>query len=602
MTYLRRTASFIFSIAFAIVASSLAADVFFADGFDPLDVVRVLLLATTTAWIAWGASLALHGALTAPRRKPAGAPAPLTAEKVGVLVPVYNEDPVAVLSRVMAMARSVHDQGEGARFDFVVLSDTRDETIAARELHWFARLLREAPDDIGYYYRRRENNTGKKAGNIADFLRNSGGRYDFLVVLDADSLMDGATMVEMTRRMEADPTLGLLQSLPKIIHARSWFGRAIQFSASFNSPYFARGLAAMQGRTGPFWGHNAIVRTRAFAESCGLPPLEGKPPFGGHILSHDYVEAAMLARKGWTVRLDPDLEGSFEEGPENVIDFAKRDRRWCQGNLQHARLVAGPELKPWSRFVFVQGIMAYIASPLWLLFLISSIAAPLLAPAPNYFPVPHMPAMFPTPETAQAVTLLVGIFGLLIGPKLILAIRASLSGETASFGGTLSVFASTIAEILWSSVLAPITLMFQSRSVLQVLRGADGGWPASNRDGGTIGMREAWAASWWIMVAGIVLLYGSAQFEENLFYWFLPITMPLIGAPALIAWSSTPDTGRRAAANGLFLTPSELTPSAVIREFDLNRQRWQAANLAPSLDESGDRTPLGESDTNGVAV
>src|SRR5690606_25094182 len=172
--------------------------------------------------------------------------------------------------------------------------------------------------------RRREQNVGKKAGNIADFIRTSGARYEFLVILDADSLMAGQTILTMTLRMKAAPRLGLLQTLPRIIAARSWFGRAVQFAASYYSPAFARGVAGTQGREGPFWGHNAAVRTRAFAESCGLPALSGKPPFGGHILSHDYVEAALLARAGWIVRLDPDLEGSFEEGPENIVDYAKR--------------------------------------------------------------------------------------------------------------------------------------------------------------------------------------------------------------------------------------------------------------------------------------
>ena len=175
-------------------------------------------------------------------------------------------------------------------------------------------------------YRRRNRNTGRKAGNIEDFIQTSGGAYDYAMILDADSLMEGATIARMVRRMEADPALGLLQSLARVVGARSWFGRTMQFSASFCSQIFARGLAMMQGRTGPFWGHNALVRVRAFAASCSLPELAGQAPFGGHILSHDYVEAALLARAGRTVRLDDDLDGSFEEGPENIVDHAKRDR------------------------------------------------------------------------------------------------------------------------------------------------------------------------------------------------------------------------------------------------------------------------------------
>ncbi|WP_165784473.1 glucans biosynthesis glucosyltransferase MdoH [Zhengella mangrovi] len=585
MVRLRRSVSFIFSFVVAAIASRLAADVFFSDGSDPVDVVRILLLATTTAWIAWGASLAVQGVFISDKKsRPRDRhPVPLDAGKIGVLVPVYNEDPVSVASRVMAMARSVEATGEGRRFDFIVLSDTQDDTIANVERRCTQRLRSEGPEAIRFFYRRREKNTGKKAGNIAEFLRGSGAAYPFLVILDADSLMEGETMVEMVRRMEAEPRLGLLQTLPKIIHAKSWFGRAIQFSAAFHSPAFTRGLAAMQGRTGPFWGHNAIVRTRAFAESCGLPALTGKPPLGGHILSHDYVEAAMLARNGWTVRVDADLEGSYEEGPDNIIDFAKRDRRWCQGNLQHGRLLGAPGLKPWSRFVFAQGIMAYLASPLWLVFLVATLLAPLLAPPLNYFPQPRMPAIFPRPETMQAIALLVGIFGLLIGPKLLIAGRALVTGQSKTMPMRVPFLRSTVAEVLWSSVLAPITLMFQSRSVFQVLLGRDGGWPASNRDADEIGMRESWAASWWIVATGVLLLAGSVEFKADLFYWFLPVAVPMILAPAIISWSSRRHSGQKAAQAGLFLTPMELAPAPVIQAYEAHRAGWRHEALTPDV-------------------
>ncbi len=262
-----------------------------------------------------------------------------------ILVPVYNEDPVATFARIAAMDASLRATGPGDRFHFAILSDTRSDEVAARERIWFLRLLADTHGEGRIFYRRRTQNKGRKAGNIEDFIKRAGAAYEFAIILDADSLMEGATMVEMVRRMEAAPDLGLLQTLPTIIRAKSRFGRTMQFAGAFYSPIFARGLAMMQGRTGPFWGHNAIVRVKAFAQSCGLPELSGRPPFGGHILSHDYVEAALLARAGWTVRVDDDLAGSYEEAPENIIDHAKRDRRWCQGNLQHARLIFAPGLK-----------------------------------------------------------------------------------------------------------------------------------------------------------------------------------------------------------------------------------------------------------------
>lgn len=576
LTGLRRAASLLFSAAMAVVASMLAADVFLADGVHWLDFVRVGLLALSVSWLAFGAAIAVNGLLSVQWTEPAEAPAAGLAARTAVLVPVYNEDPVATYSRVAAMAQDVAATGKGDQFDFVILSDTRDDVIAAQEKQWLAWLRLEAaafPSRI--YYRRREANTGRKAGNIADFIRRSGALYDYLVILDADSLMSGDTMLKMVLRMEAEPRLGLLQTLPVIIHARSWFGRAIQFAASFYSPVFARGVATLQGAEGPFWGHNAIVRTRAFAQSCGLPALSGNPPFGGHILSHDYVEAALLARNGWLVRLDPDLGGSFEEGPENVIDFAKRDRRWCQGNLQHARLIAAPGLKPWSRFVFVQGIMAYAASPIWALFLIAALMSPLFIGEPNYFPEPSLPAVFPRVEYVQALTLLTGVAGILIGPKLMIYLRSTILRRNGAFGGDIAALGAVCVEIIWSSILAPLMLAFQSRSVIQVLLGADGGWPASNRDAGVVPLREAWEASWWIIVAGAVVLYFSARIAPDLYYWLLPVSLPMLAAPLLIWLSSMPMGKAGVPYSGLFSTLQNRRPAGIIVERDRIMDRWR---------------------------
>ena len=354
--------------AFALIVQASA-----QDGIAAVDVLRAGLILVTTLWLAWGTGQALLGLAGRGAVAPAGR-SPGAARTV-VLVPICNEDPVATFARIAAMAGSLAAEGLGEAVDFAVLSDTTDPGIAARERVWFARLMAERAGAGRIFYRRRAANTGRKAGNVEDFIRHSGAAYDYAVILDADSLMEGATIAEMIRRMAGEPGLGLLQTLPRIVGAGSVFGRAMQFSAAFYAPVFARGLARMQGRTGPFWGHNAILRIGAFAASCGLPELAGPPPFGGHILSHDYVEAALLARAGWTVRLDVDLDGSYEEGPENLVAYARRDRRWCQGNLQHARLLAAPGLRGWSRFVFLQGILAYLASLIWGAFLAVSVWA-----------------------------------------------------------------------------------------------------------------------------------------------------------------------------------------------------------------------------------
>jgi len=539
-----------------------------ADGLDSFDILRSALIFASTFWLAWGAVTALAGLTTRPPVVPRQS-GPITA-RTAILVPVYNEDPVATFARIAAMEASLRATGFAHLFHFAILSDTRDDAVAARERMWFLRLIADTDGEGRIFYRRREKNKGRKAGNIEDFIKRSGAAYDYGIILDADSLMEGETMVEMVRRMEAAPSLGLLQTLPTIIHARSRFGRTMQFAGAFYSPIFARGLAMMQGRAGPFWGHNAIVRLRAFAESCALPELSGKPPFGGHILSHDYVEAALLARAGWVVRVDDDLAGSYEEGPENIIDHAKRDRRWCQGNLQHTRLLLAPGLKPWSRFVFLQGILAYIAPVFWLAFLAASIAAPLFAPPIDYFPIESWPfPVLPVSQVSKALGLAIGVVGLLFLPKVLIVIDAALRGRAKGFGGTMRAVASTLTELLFSSITAPLFLMFQTRSVMQVVRGADGGWPAQTRGDGTLGFGDAWAASHWIVTTGVVVLGAAQWFAPALVLWLLPVALPMVLAPVLIAWSSRPSR------SGLFLTPTESAPAAVMGLQAAVLDRWQ---------------------------
>ncbi|WP_367718208.1 glucans biosynthesis glucosyltransferase MdoH [Nitratireductor sp. GISD-1A_MAKvit] len=574
MVSVRRVLSILFCLVMAGLVSSLAVGYFSADGIQWIDAIRIVLLAASTAWLAWGAAYAFNG-LLAPRARRTDSSIELGSSvgRTAVLVPVYNEDPVKTFSHVAAMIGSLHQTGVAGLFDFAILSDTRDEDVAREEERWFQRLQLECAAHTRIFYRRREKNTGKKAGNVADFIRTSGALYEYLIVLDADSLMEGATMAEMVRRMDREPGLGLLQTLPKIVHARSFFGRAMQFSTGYYSPVYTRGLAALQGDAGPFWGHNAIVRTRAFAQSCGLPELSGAPPFGGHILSHDYVEAALLTRNGWTVRVDPDLTGSYEEGPDNVVDFAKRDRRWCQGNLQHGRVMVAPGLKLWSRFVFLQNIMAYVSSPLWALFIIASIAAPSLKGVPDYFPEPGLFPVFPRVEQGLALTLLVGVFGLLIGPKLLIVLRRAISGENEAFGGTGRALLNTLTEILSTSLLAPIMLMYQCRAVVEVLLGLDGGWPATDREAGSVSLSEAWTASWWISATGLVTLGLAFNFAPEYVGWLLLVAGPQVLAPVIIHLSSRSALPAREA--GLFETSDDRAPAPVVLRQEAILSLWR---------------------------
>ena len=564
-----RTAALTFAGLVALTATVLLAEAAAQDGLDLWDVARAILIFVTTAWLAWGAALALIG-LPPHRRTEGGAEITGQTSKTVALFPIYNEDPTATFARVAVMDRSI--QAAGLDVDIAIISDTQDAGAAEQERLAFMRLLQDTECGGRIFYRRRTDNRGRKAGNIEDFIRQSGGAYEFAVILDADSLMEGETLRVLIARMQNDPRLGLLQTLPKIIEAHSFFGRAMQFSSGFHSPVFTRGLARLQGVTGPFWGHNAIVRVRAFAASCALPELSGPPPFGGHILSHDYVEAALLARAGWKVQVDETIGGSYEGGPENVISYAKRDRRWCQGNLQHIRLLFAPGLKAWSRFVFLQGIFAYIVSVLWAAFLIASILATMMAPEPDYFPQPHqLFPVFPGDRTKQITALAVGIGGLLIVPKLAILVGAISSGRASGFGGALRSSLSVITEILLTSLLAPLMLMYQTRAVLQVFARRDGGWPASARDEGPIPLAASMRDGAWIVFTGAVSLLIVALLAPRLSLWLLPVCVPMICAPLLIYWTSRPLT------YSLFVVPQERRKPPIVKAFTTQLMRWSAS-------------------------
>lgn len=562
---IRRYLAGFLTICLTAIGVYLFFDVVASDGFGPLDALRVALLALSSGWLAWGACTAIFGLIFAPE------PAAKSGEfhepegRVAVLVPIYNEDASVVFANVMAMYRELMETGYGAAFDFHVLSDsTRPERAAEERLLHRAVITRFGVGNR-LFYRHRSPNKGRKAGNIKDFVTQSGGAYETMLVLDADSLMRGETILEMVRRMDADPALALLQTVPVVVGRSSLFGRALQFSAAFYSPLFSRGVAALQGRQGPFWGHNALIRVRAFASCCGLPSLPGDPPFGGDVLSHDFVEAALLVRGGWKVRLDTDLTGSYEEAPANLLEYAKRDRRWCQGNLQHSRLIPTHGLPMWSRLAFVQGIMAYLASPMWLLFLIASLTALVIAPEPVYFPhegsgIP----IFPHAERGKAIALVIGIVALLILPKALILWRGLANEDLAAFGGRFRVVVNAIVELVLSSIIAPINMMFQSRSVAQVLAGRDAGWPAANRADGSVALLTALQASWWMMLSGALGLLLGWLFAPKVLYWLWPIAIPLLLAPLIISLTASPWFGRTLGRFGLMQTPAETEPEPVI--------------------------------------
>ena len=494
-------------------------------------------------------------------------PPPRLSSRTAILLPTYNEDPQRVMARLQAVYESVEATGQGACFDYFLLSDTTDPSIWINEEAEFLRL-RDSTGSLRLHYRHRTKNTARKAGNISEWVIRFGGSYDFMVVLDADSLMEGDTILRLAGAMEQHPRVGLIQTLPQLLNGSTLFARAQQFAGRVYGPVIARGMAWWHGSDSNYWGHNAIIRVQAFAAHAGLPPLNGRKPFGGHIMSHDFVEAALLRRAGWAVHIAPSLGGSYEECPPTLTDYALRDRRWCQGNLQHMAVLPARGLHWMSRMHLVTGIASYLAAPLWLLFLMTGILIALQAQyvRPEYFPAgatlfPQWPAQDPV----RAAWVFAGAMAMLLLPKLLgyVAILPQRS-KRRGIGGGLRGLASILFETLISALIAPIMMLIQSRAVAEVLLGRDSGWSAQQRDSEHTSLSDLARLYAAPTMLGLALAVGAYAVSVSLALWMSAVIAGLALAIPTADLTSRVQTGQRLRQLGVLLTPEEIQPPSIL--------------------------------------
>jgi membrane glycosyltransferase len=483
----------------AAVVAAFAASV---TRWTPMAFATLPLVFLSAAWIGGGAATALIGLLRPVSRSsmPTGwMPAGTTA----VLVTMCGEAAAPAAAHLAALRRSLLRRGLGERTRIFVISDTSGDTrIAAEEA-----ALRDLIDAGDIVYRRRAVNIGRKPGNIADWLDQHGAEFDYMLVLDSDSRMSADRIHRMIWRIETRPSIGLLQAGIALVPGQTRFGRHQRLSSRLLSPNFVRGFAAWTGQTGNYWGHNAMIRVAAFREAAHLPILPGRAPFGGSILSHDFVEAAWIRRAGWTVELDADLAGSAEDAPQTLEEFHRRDRRWCQGNLQHLRLLREPGLHPLSRLHLASGAFSYLASPVWLI-LVAVVAS-------GAVPV----------EGALPVAL---IALLLLLPKF--CALPSLIRRARTLRRRAVVARAAVGELLMSALMAPLVMVRQVGAVGSILLGRDCGWKSGRTPRFTLprGMVEALAGAG---ICAFGLLPGTASIE-----WLMPIVLPLLLAPLLVRY------------------------------------------------------------------
>ena len=484
-------------------------------------------------------------------------------------MPIYNEAPSRVFAALQTIFEDVQATGLGESFDWFFLSDTTNPDVWIAEERAFIALRRRLGSQARVFYRRREKNTSRKAGNIEDFVCRWGGAYAHMVVLDADSLMTGPTIVKLAAAMEADPDSGIIQTLPLIINRNTLFARVQQFAARIYGPVIAMGLSAWMGRDGNYWGHNAIIRTEAFAKHCGLPDLPGKPPFGGHILSHDFVEAALIRRAGYAVYMIPTLGGSYEESPPSLIDVSIRDRRWCQGNLQHSRVLFARGLHWASRQHFLTGIFGYLTSPLWLMQLLVGIVIVIQASylKPEYFTGDF--ALFPTfPrfDAERSLQLFALTMSILLAPKFFGLLVAIYETETRrGSGGAIMLLISTLFEIVLSALLAPIMMLIQTGHVVHIVFGFDTGWDPQRRDDGSVPLVDIVRRHRWHMALGVLTLFAGLLISPSLVAWMSPTIAGLILAIPISWLTSQRWLGLAFRRAGVLTTPEETTTPPIAK-------------------------------------
>lgn len=583
---LRRVVYFSLVLLTTALAMGLLVSVFQKNGVTPLESALLILYGLLILWVStsfWIAAIGFWIQLTggdklAISRQPArpGADADGSPLRTVVVMPVYNEDPERVFAGLRSIWQSLQETGCGDAFDLFVLSDTRSpQCWVQEELNWY-QLCEDLNAHGRIFYRNRVQNTARKSGNIAEFCEHWGGHYRYMIVLDADSIMGGATLVKMMEVMEGQPQVALLQTPPVPVGHDSLFVRVLQFSSSLYGSMFTAGLNFWQMYDGNYWGHNAIIRLKPFTEHCHLPKLPGNEPFGGEIFSHDFVEAALLRRAGWEVWLAYDLGESYEELPTTLIDYAKRDRRWCQGNLQHVGVLGVRGMRPLSRLYMLMGIMSYLSSPLWGLFLIvtgieaynQTQTVPVYFFGDNWYPV------WPESYTVEMTTVLFVTLGMLFLPKILgLLLLLCQWRRLKYYGGLFRVGLSVLLETLFTTLIAPVLMLYQSKFVLAILSRRSVGWPPQQRGDHRLGFSEAVAAHYGHTLVGAVAGWLSYTYVPDFFLWLTPVLAGLLLSVPVSMYSSSTHIGQCLRRWGLFQTPEECDPPRVLRLLEDNLEK-----------------------------
>ena len=580
----RRNALLVLVLLCATAATALLLLSQPAAGGGALRWLQVGLFAMLFAWVAAGCFTAVmgffslrHGDRHGLRFADVARHAISADARTAVIMPICNENVGTVFAGLSATAESLVAAGGARLAEFYVLSDTADATLRASErLAWGQLRDRFAASGLRVHYRWRARRTQRKAGNVADFCRRWGRRHRYMVVLDADSVMSGEAILGLVRLMEATPQAGIIQSAPVTCGLDTVHARAQQFAGRVTGRLFSAGMQYWQLGESHYWGHNAIIRIAPFMAHCALAPLPGRGGLSGDILSHDFVEAALMRRAGWQTWLVPDLPGSWEQQPPHLLAELQRDRRWCQGNLQNARLIAEPGLHGVHRAMFFTGAMAYLSAPLWLGFVALGLAL--------WFTDGHsLISAAQVLSGGPLAALWASTLALLTLPRLLGVALVLREGEQAQYGGTAALLGSAVLEALMSALQAPVRMAAHTVFVVGALTGLQLQWKSPPREAERLRWRDAAPALLPLSVLAGAALAAAAAFgthdDAGALLWLLPMALPLLAAWPVAVWAGRPGLGRALRRVGLLLTPEEVLPAPALQDA-WAKAAW--ANAAPA--------------------
>ena len=560
-------------IALAVVALS-------PGGFGLVDLVLVLLFSVTLPWYVigfWNAAIGLLIMRFA--RDPAACVTPAAGlvkndepivASTAIMMCIRNEPPERTIRHLMPLIEGLVARGIGDRFHLYLLSDTTDPAAAAPEEARCLAFANAWRGRIAVTYRRRPANTGFKAGNIRDFCERFGGQHDFGVVLDADSVLTADAMLRLVRIMQADPRLGILQSLVTGMPSRSAFARIFQLGMRLGMRSYTIGSAWWQGDCGPYWGHNAIIRLAPFTAHCQLPLMPEGSLIKGHVLSHDQIEAVLMRRAGYEVRVLPEEGDSFEQNPPTLIEFIRRDLRWCQGNMQYWHFLWMPGLRPVSRYQLAFAILMFVGSPAWIGLLVVGTAAVATAGSGAAFI-----------RADAGIAVFASVMATWFAPKIATVIDVLMRRDLRhAFGGAPRFLAGVATETIFFLLLAPIMWFGHTMFLLGLLFGRTVGWTVQARDDHAVPLLLAARQLWPQTLLGLGTVAALAVTVPAAIPFALVIAGgPLLSIP-LVVLTASPRVGRAMVRVGLGRLPEETSPPPALA--GLAAPAFEAAPARPS--------------------